>query len=247
MADVFSPGMHKLTTQTLPAKDYLQTGTSSNPLQVRFYFSPIRSGERPTPLPFATRTSSSACGPRYFHSYHNVDPPSTRRFPNPRRYTRSRKQPKDSSEFMVAGMTDLFKESGGLHPYRRPTRTQRVWQGDRPRWTASPIWPGPGPRWCRTSPRRRTPENPRPEDRYEHDRRHTNSPVPVANSIPHAQNEGGMAGRRWGWRRIRAGDAAKPWRKPCSPVVLRLSRWWRRRSVVASADDVVVDLEKFHG
>ncbi len=72
VADVFAPGMYKLTTQTLPVLTYLKNWDKlfESPFKSDVYFfshahrSSTRNGARRTRSPSATRNSaSSACAP----------------------------------------------------------------------------------------------------------------------------------------------------------------------------------------
>ncbi|HNL20744.1 MAG TPA: SPFH domain-containing protein, partial [Rhodocyclaceae bacterium] len=121
VADVFSPGMHKLTTQTLPVLTYLQNWDKlfESPFKSDLYFFSTRTQldqKWGTPNPITIRDKDfGIVRLRAFgiYSYHIVDPKAFhQKISGTRdRYTREELEGQLRNT-MVAGMTDLFGESG---------------------------------------------------------------------------------------------------------------------------------------
>ena len=121
VADVFAPGMHKLTTQTLPVLTYLQNWDKffESPFKSDLYFFSTRSQldqKWGTPNPITIRDKEfGIVRLRAFgiYSYHIVDPKVFHQKISGTRDTYTRDELAGQlRNTMVAGMTDLFGESG---------------------------------------------------------------------------------------------------------------------------------------
>jgi membrane protease subunit (stomatin/prohibitin family) len=183
VADVFSPGMYKLTTQTLPVLTYLKNWDKlfESPFKSDVYFFSTRTQldqKWGTPNPITIRDKDfGIVRMRAFgiYSYHLTDPKVFYQKISGTREVYTREELEGQlRNTMVAGMTDLFGDSGVAFIDMAGNQDEFG--------KAMHVQDGADVRRIRPDagfagrPERvaagRAAEDSRPEDRHEHDRRH---------------------------------------------------------------------------
>jgi len=257
IADVFQPGMHKLTTQTLPVLTYLKNWDKlfESPFKSDLYFYSTRTQldrKWGTPNPITIRDKDfGIVRLRAFgiYSYHIVDPKVFYQKISGTRdlYTRDELEGQLRNT-IIAGMTDLFGESGT--PFIDMAANQDEF-GKAMRAKMESVFADFG--LALDSMIVQNISLPEELQKILDQKIGMNmigdmnrfTQYQVANSIPlAAQNEGGMAGLGAGQV---MGQAMAGAMQPAAPVAPAAPAAAAPAAAAISADDVVATLEKLHG
>jgi len=265
IADVFQPGMHKLTTQTLPVLTYLKNWDKlfESPFKSDLYFYSTRTQldrKWGTPNPITIRDKDfGIVRLRAFgiYSYHIVDPKAFYQKISGTRdlYTRDELEGQLRNT-IIAGMTDLFGESGT--PFIDMAANQDEF-GKAMRAKMESVFADFG--LALDSMIVQNISLPEELQKILDQKIGMNmigdmnrfTQYQVANSIPlAAQNEGGMAGlgaglgAGVGFGQV-MGQAMAGAMQPAAPVAPAAPAAAAPAAAAISADDVVATLEKLHG